>query len=37
LNSGWKIPAPEQRQTFFADAQFHFMHIVPETHFGFGM
>jgi len=21
----------------FPDAQFHFMHIVPETHFGFGM
>ncbi|HBX75639.1 MAG TPA: hypothetical protein DEG55_05820 [Acidaminococcaceae bacterium] len=21
----------------FPDAKFHFMHIVPETHFGFGM
>ena len=32
-----KVAAEQRRQTFFAYAQFHFMHIVPETHFGFGM
>jgi hypothetical protein len=28
--------AAEQWQTLFPDAKFHFIHIVPEAHFGFG-
>jgi hypothetical protein len=36
-NGSCEAPARNSGGNRFSDAQFHFMHIVPETHFGFGM